>query len=164
MKFDERILNHFNEIMYAPEILEAERNERIGGSDYNISCVAHSDAMPSMRVYIEPGRHCYCFSCGKTYTPYSILKHLTGFNWTEIIEYAQQNYGYVIPADLSLYEDKPLPNNHIASCIRALRKYSSINVLDMVNYSLCIDAKEGNARRIEALRDKVYAIKEQDQI
>lgn len=150
--------------MYAPEILEAERGERIAGSDYNIGCVAHSDREPSMRVYVEPGRHTYCFSCGKTYTPYMILKHLTGFTYTEIIEYAMQHYGYEIPEDLTPYEEKSLPNDAIASHIKYLRQYSSKNVLDLINYSLCLDAKAGAAQSITALRQKVQSIKESDQI
>ncbi len=164
MKFDERIINHFNSVMYAPEILEIERGERIGASDYNISCVAHSDKEPSMRVYLEPGRHCYCFSCGKTYTPYTIFKHLTGFSYTEIIEYAMENYGYKIPEDLTAYADKPLPNDSIAKSIRYLRQYSSRNVLDYLNHALCLDAKAGSDHSVTALKQKIQSIKEKDQI
>lgn len=145
MKYDGRLIGALNESLYFPEVLQEERGDRIGSSDYNVKCIYHTDSDPSMRVYKGEGRHAYCFTCGKTYTPYHALKYLLGLNFFEIMEYAQTNYGFVVPHDLSSFEAASLPNKEMANIIKELRKVSNPKILTATGKAIAIDSKAGNA-------------------
>lgn len=162
MKYDERILNFINNKYHVAEILERERGDSIPDHDHSVSCVLHSDKDPSLRVYAEMGRHSYCFSCGKTLTPYGILKAITGFSWNEIIDYLEQEYSLVIPANLDSNESDIQANAIVAQRIRYIKKYMNRKLLNLTQRALYVDSKSGGSKSIEKLYDKVISIKEAD--
>lgn len=164
MKFDKRIVDYINSQFHVADILSTERGDDIPDTDFSVSCVAHSDKDPSMRVYSAPGRHAYCFSCGETYTPYRILKIITGFDFTEIVEYLEQNYDMVLPDSLDGEEKDIHSNKEVAQRIRFLKKYNNPKLLNLIQRSLYVDSKSGGTEQIKKLYNRVMEVKESGQI
>lgn len=162
MKYDPRIITSINETFSVIDILSRERGDQIPAYDTNVSCVAHSDKHPSMRIYHGEGRHAFCFSCGKTYTPYSILKHLLNENFFGIVEHLQNYYGYTIPESLEGESFNDKLNIETATRITYLKKYMNPKLLDLVQKAVYADSREGQPNMISSLYEKVISIKEPD--
>lgn len=164
MKFDKRVVNYINDTIHVVDVLERERGDNIPPCDHSVSCISHSDKNPSLRVYAEPGRHSFCFTCGKTYTPYSMLRILTGFDFSDLVSYLQENYGLTIPGDLGSDESDTRDNKEIAMRIRCIKKYMNVRLLNLLQRALYVDSKNGGFANVEKLYDRVIALKESNQI
>ena len=138
------IIKDINNKMYIPDILARERNEPIPSYDFNTHCVAHKDDSPSMRVYIEKGRGCYCFSCGKSYSPYSVMKLLTGLSPQEVIQRFVDNYGYKIPQDLKADLDYKIKNTLLSKQVNQIKPYLNQKTLTLLNKAITSDFANGN--------------------
>jgi DNA primase len=158
------VIDDINKKMYIPDILAQERGDKIPAYDFNTSCVAHTDNSPSMRVYIEPHRGCYCFSCGKSFTPYKVMQHLTGLSARDIIQRFVDNYGYVIPSEFSADNSFKIDNHRVATRIKQIRKYLNPKTITILNQSLTADFKNGNTKYLDRLYDMIIAKFEADHI
>lgn len=156
MKFDLRLISALNDSLHFPDILGEERGDYIPPTDFNTECIYHADSDPSMRVYQGKGKHAYCFTCGKAYTPYHALKYLTGLNFFEIFEYAVDNYGFKIPEDLSAFDEVKLPNKEMAEIIRDLRGVANPKIMAFTNMAIAIDSKQGTSDALQHIHSKLF--------
>jgi len=164
MKFSEALITDINNKIYLPDILEQERGEIIPGYDFNTNCVAHKDDSPSMRVYLEKGRGAYCFSCGRSFTPYSTLKYLTGLKYTDLVERLQLNYKYTIPDDLTEDREYSIQHKEMSNKINYIRHYLNPKTLEMLNKAITVDFKNGNSKQLNKLYDIILNKYEKDVI
>lgn len=155
MKYDKRIIQLINDTFYVPEILERERGDTIHGYDANHSCVAHMDVKPSMRVFVGKGKHAYCYTCGKTYTPYLILKLIKGFNYFQTVQYFIDHYGFKIPEVLK-DDINGLDNKKVAENVMAIKRIrSDKKALTMLSKTLYLDFRKGTEEYTEYFLKKV---------
>ena len=151
------VIDDINKKMYIPDILAQERGDKIPAYDFNTSCVAHTDNSPSMRVYIEPHRGCYCFSCGKSFTPYKVMQRLTGLPVRDIIQRFVDNYGYVIPSEFSTDNSFKIDNSAVARKIKQMRPFLNSKSISLLNQSLTADFKNGNTKYLDRLYEMILA-------
>lgn len=152
-----KIIQVINRTISVRDILERERMEVCPLGIFSTSCVAHEDLKPSLRVY-EEGEHSYCFSCGKSYTPYLIIKHLTGLRFPEIVDRCIDIYGFKIPPDLETDEESHSLDKLIAAKISLMKDFASPKLLHLVNVAVSADSKEGSATNTKTLCSKVQAL------
>lgn len=164
MKYNLQIINDINRKVYIPDILATERNELIPHYDFNTHCVAHKDESPSLRVYLEHGRGCYCFSCGHSFTPYKVMKLLTGLSYSEIIQKFVDNYGYTVPTDFKDDKDYSIDHKYMAMQINQIKPYLNKKTMDLLNKSISADFKNGNHRYINKLHEAIISKFEGDYI
>lgn len=155
-----QVIDHLNNTIHVADVIERERGDDLKAYDQNIPCIGHSDVKPSLRVYAELGRQSHCFSCNKNFTPYSVVKLLHGFTFSDIIKHFEENYNYVVPTDFTEDTSDIYNNKEVAERIRYLKKYTNKKVLNLTSKSLYIDSKLGGFTQIDKLYQKIMTIKE----
>lgn len=88
-----------SDILTINDVLEREVGVSTSEVGYTISCPSrgHRDTNPSCRVYPTSDDgvgSLYCFGCGFSANPISLLKEIKGFeNYYEVFRYIESNYG-----------------------------------------------------------------------
>lgn len=59
-----------------------------------IPCPFHADAHPSLRIYDEPGRGFYCFSCGAGGSVVDFVMRLFNINYRQALLRIGSDFGY----------------------------------------------------------------------
>lgn len=151
-----KVINAVNSQIDMPDLIEFEFGiKAIEGAEYSISCPLHSDKEPSHRVYPN-FRGSYCYSCGKSYTPYSLVKSYYGFDFRETIKHLMDNYkvdlGKVVEAS---YE---LDGTVVADILNTLQQFKTVKLTFQISKAINKSFSTGDVRYLNLLQNKVFEL------